>query len=102
MAASGSRPGSGTPLGNGVAPAPGEGPPTRSGTTGITMSVTWEQIVSHLRRHHVVVVEKPNAVAIGWKIRNLVQMEQIELERALGGSRVVITSRGRTTVVKQL
>lgn len=52
------------------------------------MALTWDQIVTHVRRHHVLVVEQPRYLAIGWKIRNVVQVEQIELVTALGAPAV--------------
>lgn len=54
------------------------------------MSLTWEQVVAHVRHQHVVVVEQPSYVAIGWKIRNAVQLEQIERVSALGAPGVRI------------
>jgi hypothetical protein len=48
------------------------------------VALTWDQLVDHVRRHHVLVVAQPRQLAIGWKIRNIVQVEQIELVVALG------------------
>jgi hypothetical protein len=56
------------------------------------VALTWEQLVAHVRRHHVLVVEQPRHLAIGWKIRNVVQLEQIERVTALGAPAVRIVS----------
>ena len=48
--------------------------------------------MEHVRHQHVVVVAQPRYLAIAWKIRNVVQVEQMELVTALGVPAVRVTS----------